>query len=199
MNSPHSPQEQDRDRQVILNVGCGKVVDHRLLSAFPPANWRELRLDIDPTADADFVASITDMAVVADASVDALWSSHNLEHLFPHEVPQALAEFLRVLKPGGVAIVAVPDLQTAAAAVAEDRIDQPLYESSLGPIQPLDLMYGYSRALAEGHLFMAHRTGFTARSLGLALQSAGFDPVFARRDTREFEIRSEAYRPMPPS
>jgi hypothetical protein len=41
----------------------------------------------------DIVGTMTDMSAVADASVDALFSSHNIEHLYPHEVPVALAEF----------------------------------------------------------------------------------------------------------
>jgi hypothetical protein len=31
--------------------------------------------------------------------------------------------------------------------------------------------------MANGNLFMAHRTGFTATSLGQCLQEAGFDEV----------------------
>jgi predicted SAM-dependent methyltransferase len=39
------------------------------------------------------------MSALATGSVDAVVSSHNMEHLYPHEVPLALAEFVRVLKP----------------------------------------------------------------------------------------------------
>jgi len=42
-----------------------------------------------------------DMPAVADGSVDAIYSSHNIEHLYPDEIPVALKEFLRVLKPEG--------------------------------------------------------------------------------------------------
>jgi len=59
----------------------------------------------------DIVCSITDMSPVAADSVDAVWSSHNLEHLQRHEVPVALAEFLRVLKPAGLLLLTLPDLQ----------------------------------------------------------------------------------------
>jgi ubiquinone/menaquinone biosynthesis C-methylase UbiE len=56
---------------------------------------------------------MTDMSAVADASVDAIFSSHNIEHLYPHEVPVALGEFLRVLKPDGFAIITWGTLQAA--------------------------------------------------------------------------------------
>jgi len=164
---------------------------------FPSDEWRVLRLDIDPGVKPDVVASITDMAAVADASVDVVWSSHNLEHLFAHEVPQALGEFWRVLKPGGRALIMVPDLQQVALRVAEDRSDEPLYESAAGAIFPLDVIYGHPEALASGNHFMAHRTGFTARRLGTALMQAGFEPVFVRRRVEAYELRVEAYRPLP--
>lgn len=68
--------------------------------------WRELRLDIEPATHPDIVADMTDMTPLASASVDAIFSCHNLEHLAPHEVPLALAEFHRVLRDDGFAIIA---------------------------------------------------------------------------------------------
>ena len=41
---------------------------------------------------------ITEMTPVETGSVDAVWSSHNLGHLYRHEVPRALGEFLRILR-----------------------------------------------------------------------------------------------------
>jgi len=63
-----------------------------------------------------------DMAAVADASVDAIYSAHNIEHVYAHEVPQVLKEFLRVLKPEGFLVVTCPDLQTVCQLVAEDKL-----------------------------------------------------------------------------
>lgn len=181
-------------QRTVLNIGSGPpgIVD--ISPVFPCPDWRELRLDIDPRVEPDIVASVTGMAAVADASVDGVWSSHNLEHLWPHEVPVALAEIQRVLRPGGVAVLLVPDLQAVAAAVAEDRLDAPLYDSPAGPITALDVIYGYGPALAAGNHFMAHRTGFTPTTLGRALQQAGFDPVVVRRMSG-FELQVRAFRP----
>ena len=186
-------------RRIFLNVGCGPRNITIPPSVFPAADWREVRLDIDPAAAPDIVASITDMAPVADGTMDALWSSHNLEHLDPHEVPKALREFLRVLKPGGRLLLAVPDLQAVAQRVAEDRFDDPLYLSNAGPILPLDVIYGYGAAIAAGNRFMAHRTGFTARMLGQTQQEVGFAPVAVRRDERGFELQVLAFRPPVPA
>ena len=179
--------------RTVLHVGCG-VSDPRKLPAefFPAGEWREIRLDLDPGVAPDIVASITDMAAVADASVDAVWSAHNLEHLFAHEVPRALAEFRRVLRPGGFALVTVPDLQRAAALIAEDRLAEPAYLSPAGPVAPLDMLYGHGVAIAAGNGFMAHRTGFTARTLEAALLGAGFPVVRVLRDER-FALWAAAY------
>jgi SAM-dependent methyltransferase len=167
----------------VLHVGCGGADPAKLPAAFFPAgSWREIRLDIDAAVAPDIVASITDMAVVAAGSVDAVWSAHNLEHLAAHEVPLALAEFHRVLAPGGFVLVTMPDLQQVAALVAEGRLEDPAYLSAMGPIAPLDMLYGFRPALALGNAFMGHRTGFVATTLARHLAGAGFQSVNVQRD-----------------
>lgn len=54
----------------------------------------------------------------ADGSVDAIIASHVLEHFPFREVPAVLAEWVRVLKPGGTLKIAVPDF----AKVAENYL-----------------------------------------------------------------------------
>src|SRR3954453_1675236 len=104
--------------RIVLNVGCGYPLRRRLHPVFQRAPWRELRLDIDSRVKPDIVCSITAMTPVPDASVDAVWSSHNLEHLHRHEVPLALGEFIRVLRPRGVLLTTLPDLQKVAELVS---------------------------------------------------------------------------------
>lgn len=162
------------NQKTVLHVGCGQANPAKLHATFRGAEWREIRLDIDPSVTPDIIASITDLAQVESGSMDAVWSSHNLEHLYPHEVPTALREFCRVLKPEGFALITLPDLRQIAKAIADDKLDEPLYQSPAGPVAPLDVLYGFRPALARGNLYMAHRTGFTARTLGNALVGAGF-------------------------
>src|SRR3546814_7773305 len=107
------------------------ICSHPLFAA---DRWGETRLDIDPAVAPDVVASMTAMPMVPEASHDAVFSSHNLEHLFPHELRAALAEFRRVLKPGGFVLAMVPDIQKAAAAIAAGQGHLPLYVSPSGPI-----------------------------------------------------------------
>lgn len=48
---------------------------------------------------------------VQDGSADAVYHSHVLEHIDREAVPRFLAEILRVLKPGGVHRIVVPDFE----------------------------------------------------------------------------------------
>jgi hypothetical protein len=143
-----------------------------------------LRLDIDPAARPDIIASMTAMDGVASASVNAVWSSHSLEHLYPHEVSIALREFHRVLVSGGFALITVPDLVSIARYIAEDRLDDPIYISPAGPIAALDILFGCRALLEKNRTHMAHKTGFSKRTLEAALDSAGFVDVTVKADKR---------------
>ena len=161
----------------FLHVGCGPKRKDRTTRGFNTPEWHEIRLDIDPSVSPDVIGTMTDMSAVASESVDAIYSSHNIEHLYPHEVPLALAEFLRVLKPDGFFVVTCPDLQSVCQLVAEDKLTEAAYTSPAGPIAPLDILYGLRPAMANGNLFMAHRCGFTQKVLTATLQSGGFMQV----------------------
>eukprot|EP00913_Durusdinium_trenchii_P011152 g10474.t1 len=161
--------------RTVLHVGCGHPSPASLHQRFRGPEWRELRLDIDPNVKPDIIASLVDMHPVDTNSVDAVWSSHNIEHLYAHEVPVALGEFLRVLKPTGTLLIAMPDLQQVAHFIVADKLDDVAYESPAGPITPLDCVFGFGKAIAAGNTFMAHKTGFTAKSLTRRLIDAGFE------------------------
>ena len=173
-------------RKLLLHVGSGPRNPELVHPLFRTLEWIEVRLDIDPAVEPDIVASMLDMKAVPDGSVNAVWSGNNLEHLYPHEVPAALGEFLRVLKPDGFALIAVPDLQRIAQAVVDDRLTEPLYDTPAGKVTPLDAIFCFGPALAAGNLFMAHHTGFTPRSLDAALRHAGFGHVGLYQGQWEF-------------
>jgi SAM-dependent methyltransferase len=181
----------------VLHVGCGAYTSKKLHAVFRNEDWREVRLDINEAMQPDIVASITDMAPVTDGCVDAVFSSHNLEHLYPHEVLLALKEFKRVLKPIGFALITLPDLQEVARLVAMGKLDEPAYMSELGPIAPLDILYGYRRDLAAGNLFMAHHTGFTSQTLMNTLTDAGFAAATVQRVPQSFSLWAIAFSAIP--
>ena len=161
----------------LLHVGCGQSRPEQLPSCFQTVQWQEIRLDIDPQVKPDIIGSITDLSAIENASMDAIWSSHNLEHLNSYEVPIALAEFKRVLKLNGFVLLSVPNLRAVARHIANDQLSTTLYHSAAGPITALDIVFGHQASQASGNHFMAHRTGFTSSTLGQSLLDAGFNEV----------------------
>ncbi|AFZ43694.1 Methyltransferase type 11 [Halothece sp. PCC 7418] len=184
--------------KTVLHVGCGPYNPKKLHATFRGEEWQEIRLDINETVQPDIVASLTDLSAVEDDSVDAVWSSHNVEHLYPHEVAIALREFRRVLKADGFALITLPDLQQVAELVAQDKLEDPAYQSPAGAIAPLDMIYGHRASIARGNYFMAHKTGFTAKTLGNALLKAGFAQVRLKRGNN-FDLWAIAHKTTPPS
>jgi ubiquinone/menaquinone biosynthesis C-methylase UbiE len=158
-----------------LHVGCGIRRPGQLAGPFENADWTEVRLDIDSAVNPDIVGDIRDMAGVSDDSYDAVWSSHNIEHLYAHEVPLAMREFYRVLKPGGYLLLTCPDLQSVCALIAAGKIDSPAYTVQSGPIMPTDIIYGFGKALERGDVFMQHKTGFTRKTMVALISDAGFE------------------------
>jgi predicted SAM-dependent methyltransferase len=187
--------EHPTEPMQLLHVGCGRAGKGRLPPYFSGVQWREIRLDIDPAVQPDIVGSTTDLSAVGDTSMDAVWSSHNLEHLHSFEVPLALAHFRRVLKPSGFVLISVPDLRAIARYIANDQLTQPLYHSQAGPISPLDILFGHQMSLAQGNQYMAHRTGFTAATLGQCLIDAGFGEVRVHEGKR-WDLWAIATMPM---
>ena len=167
-------QPVETRQKIVLHVGCGFPNPNKLDPLFRGAEWRELRFDINPEVQPDLLGSMTDMSAVPSGSVDAVWSSHNREHLDAHDVPTALSEFHRVLRTGGWVLLTCPDLEAIAKLVLEVGPTGTAYASPAGPITPLDMMYGYGRSIARGNHYMAHRTGFTETSLCTAFVGAGF-------------------------
>ncbi|MDP2794196.1 MAG: methyltransferase domain-containing protein [Sulfurisoma sp.] len=172
----------------FLHVGCGSARKPHVAAIFRDETWREIRLDIDRQVAPDVVGSMTDMSAVATASMDGVYSSHNIEHLLPHEVPVALSEIFRVLREDGIFVLTCPDLQSVCARVAQGKLEETLYESPSGPIAAHDILYGLRSSLAAGNLYMAHRTGFTLETLVAALRTAGFRTVAGRRDEAGFAL-----------
>ncbi|MEO5373321.1 MAG: class I SAM-dependent methyltransferase [Alphaproteobacteria bacterium] len=184
--------------RTVLHVGCGPRHIDGLHEMFRTPEWTEIRLDIDPAAEPDIVGSITGMPMVASGSMDAVWSANNLEHVFPHEVDLTVREFVRVLKPDGFLMLHVPDLRSICELVAQDALEDVIYESESGPITPIDMIFGLRSALAGGYLAMAHKTGFTGKTLRAALARNGFTNIEILELPDAFQIWGLAYtRPVP--
>jgi len=153
---------------------------------------RELFLRMDDVVVHDLRKGIP----AADASLDAVYHSHVLEHIDRHAVPVFLAEIRRVLKPGGVHRIAVPDFERYARAylaslekAVEDPVMRAHHDAAVSqmilqmvrreafgtsrqpPLQRRveNLLLGDARKRGETHMWMWDRV-----NLPDALDRAGF-------------------------
>ncbi|HWH49454.1 MAG TPA: methyltransferase domain-containing protein [Burkholderiales bacterium] len=85
----------------LLNVGCGLH--------FHPA-W--VNVDVVPASSEVIAVDVRKGLPFADRTFDAVYCSHVLEHLSQHQAAGLLEHMHRVLRPGGIIRIAVPDLET---------------------------------------------------------------------------------------
>lgn len=178
----------------FLHLGCGRLTKLHSTKEFKTDTWDEVRVDIDESVKPDIVASMTDMSVIESNKFDAVYSSHNIEHLFAHQVSIALKEMHRVLNDDGYLIITCPDLVSVCKHVAEGNLTEPLYQSGLGPISPIDILYGLRSDLKKGNDYMAHNCGFTGKVLHRTLLDSGFKSVICVTKDIEFAIWAIAYK-----
>ena len=183
--------------KTLLHVGCASLnISH--IKGFNIDEWTEIRFDIDESRNPDIVGTLTDMSLVQTESVDAIYSAYNIDHIYPHEVPTALSEFFRVLKDDGMAIIKCPDIQSVCEAVAKGKLLEPFYNSPVGPISPIDILFGNRKAVAKGNEFMAKKGGFIYSVLDSALHQAGFEVRYGGRVKNGRELSVVAFKQKKP-
>jgi predicted SAM-dependent methyltransferase len=142
-----------------LNWGCGDHV---------APGW--INSDVKQGEDVDLVADIKAGLPLASDCIDYAVSVHALPELpYPELVP-ALRELRRVLKPGGVLRLVLPDLDLAIDAYRRGdsdyfKVDPDEVQSLGGKLIVQMLWYGYSRSL------------FTGDFAAELLEKAGFEQV----------------------
>ena len=142
-----------------LNWGCG---GHTL------PGW--INADIKADFGIDLPCDILKGLPLADDSIDFAVSIHALPELHFNDQIPALKELLRVLKPGGVLRLALPDLLKGVAAYRRGDRDYFLVPDedakSIGAKLITQLIwYGYSRTL------------FTHEFIAELLEKAGFSQI----------------------
>jgi SAM-dependent methyltransferase len=126
---------------VRLNWGCGSHV---------ASGW--INSDIKEEAGVDLVADVRRGLPLAQDSIDYAVSVHALPELpFPELVP-ALEELRRVLKPGGVLRLVLPDFDRAIAAYRNGeetffKVGPEQARSAGGRFVVHSLWFGYTRSL----------------------------------------------------
>lgn len=196
----------------ILNLGCGTKTSphtinidwsiHARLRRNPvarrlaPLVFSEERRKLFLGMDEVLVHDLKKGIPASDASVEAVYYSHVFEHIDRDAVPGFLAEVRRVMRPGGVHRVVVPDLERyareyltslekgleddRASATHDTTVSQMILqmvrrEAAGSSQQPLpqrrieNLLLGDARKRGETHMWMWDRV-----NLPEVLEQAGF-------------------------
>jgi SAM-dependent methyltransferase len=176
-----------RHQRIARLLAALHIVPKRLVKSFYPGTIRihDLRKPL---------------TFVPDASCEAVYASHVLEHMLFPDAQQVLRESFRVLEPGGVARFVVPDLRAIVLEyigqgtiadehgeigdlIGADRFSARFLNASTAPPDG-SLMYRAYTALTNFHL---HKWMYDAESLGRHMQHAGFIDI-QRRNLHESEI-----------
>ena len=122
-------------------------------------------LDALPGPKVDHLGKAQDLSQFEDGVFSELYASHVVEHFdYRDEISQALREWFRVLKPGGVAYISVPDMDILAQLfLARDSLD------GKERFQVMRMMFG-------GHVdrYDYHQVGLNEEFLRFYLEDAGF-------------------------
>jgi predicted SAM-dependent methyltransferase len=118
-----------------------------------------------------------------DASAQAAFLEHVIEHFALADALDLLEECHRVLGPGGTIRVGVPDLERYIRGYVGDRE----FIEQARPNRPTSLL-----AVAEVTQFHGHRSAYDAETLVMLLEEAGFIDV----DVRSFR-ESKTLEPVP--
>jgi predicted SAM-dependent methyltransferase len=191
-----TPFQRRRARRIA--AGGDPLRLHLGSGAQPKDGWVDVDLAGDPV---DLAWNLARGIPFADGSVDAVFHEHLLEHIPLRDGLGLMDETMRVLRPGGILRIGVPDAGALLRSYVGDgaRIEQ------IHPGRP-------TRMLAVQELFYWHRhtTMYDEETLALMFTAVGFPAPSARTfgdtdlgaapDTerrRAETLYMEAVRPVP--
>ena len=135
----------------------------------------------------DVGADISERLPFEDGAAELVYASHLLEHFPTDQVPKLLAEWRRVLRPGGVLLIAVPDLEVIARMLTER---EGWFTPPNGPW--LGALYG-----GQKDEYDFHKTGFTGPWLAHLMREAGFGEIKRVERFEEIPVADASYSPLP--
>lgn len=139
------------DGQVHVHLGCGPID----IPGF-------VNVDIQPLAHVHYVSSISRLPMFRDHSIDLVYACHVLEHISHLRVDETLREWRRILKPGGVLRLSVPDFDLLVAMREKEGDVEAIMQTLVG---------------GQRGRYNFHYVVFTAESLARRLGSTGFCDV----------------------
>lgn len=155
--------KQTNNEKIMLHIGCG-------------TNYKQGWINIDNNSDRnikklDLNWDLRNKLPFPDNSVDFIYNEHFLEHLTIEQGQQTLKDFKRVLKNGGIARIAMPDLKTCMEDYFNpDWKKDPRFKS-----------FEFVRTKAEminlSFRWWGHQHLYDAEELERRLKEAGFEKI----------------------
>ena len=142
------PRSSSPDGTLNLHLGCGRINAPGFIN-----------IDMAPMRHVHLVQDVSNLRRFRSESVDLIYASHVLEHFSHLRTSTILREWIRVLKPGGVLRLAVPDLDVLLEIYL-------LNQRRISSVQ--GMLYG-----GQDYPGNAHYAGFNFESLASMLEEAG--------------------------
>jgi predicted SAM-dependent methyltransferase len=161
---------------IKLNIGCGPNARPGWLNIDLFDSRAQLRLDVRKPWP------------LPDGSASYVYSEHVFEHLeFYGEVPRFLAESFRVLRPGGVFDVGVPDTEWPLLGYGNPNHEYWKFAPTVHPESCKTQLDHINYHFRQGE---QHKYAWDEETLGVTLESAGFTSIERREFNPELDSES---------
>lgn len=162
-----------------LNLGCW----HRNIPGF-------INIDLCDFPHINYKSNIDNLSMFEDNTVDLIYSSHSFEYFDRQDSVKVLKEWRRVLVPGAILRLAVPDF---------DQLIQ-IYQKTGKLEKILGPLYGRMEINTEnGQKTLYHKTVYTFNSLKDLLEESGFTNIhrydWKKTIHKDYDDHSQAYYP----
>lgn len=165
-------EEHPADTPFLLHIGSGGE---------PKQGWINVDLAGDPV---EVAWNLKRGLPFPDGIADAIFSEHLLEHIPLAGVAQTVRECLRVLRPGGILRIGVPD----AGAILDSYGDGGKgFIERTRPGRPTPMI-----AVQELFYWYGHCTMYDEETLTWLLRAAGFTSTISRREPGESALPVDA-------
>jgi len=160
-------RELIRDRNGKLHVGCG--TDY--LEGY-------INLDSSPDVGADLVMDVSKLIYFRRDTIKQIECYHFIEHLDYYFAKKTIREFYRILEPGGMVLVELPNFDVCIKSLGRYFVGNGIDVAMCG-------IYGHPPDVAKYGIAHLHKWGWTFTALKDELTKAGFI------DVKEHEIKQK--------